>query len=184
LFGVIQGGYDRGPRKQCADQLLEIGFDGYGFGGWPLDADGKLAEDILAYTAELMRGFRYALGVGSPENILRCVEMGYRIFDCVLPTRDARHHRLYCFDEDLHRESPDPLAYSFLYIQDERYKRDARPLSEWCDCPCCVRYSRSYLHHLFDIRDTLALRLATMHNLRFYAQLMSRIRYKLENERG
>ncbi|MBN1580416.1 MAG: queuine tRNA-ribosyltransferase family protein [Anaerolineae bacterium] len=174
LFGVIQGGFDRALRKQCADQLLAIGFDGYGFGGWPLDGDGRLAEEILACTADLMSGFKYALGVGSPENIVRCVEMGYQIFDCVLPTRDARHHRLYCFNDPA-----DPFAYSFLYIQDEQYKRDARPLSEWCDCPCCTHYSRSYLHHLFDIRDTLALRLATMHNLRFYAQLMSNIRQRL-----
>ena len=174
LFGVIQGGYDRELRKQCADQLLEIGFDGYGFGGWPLDTNGRLAEDILAYTADMMCGLKYALGVGSPENIARCVEMGYQVFDCVLPTRDARHQRLYCFDDQ-----QDSLVYSFLYIQDERYKRDARPLSEWCDCPCCRHYSRSYLHHLFEIRESLALRLATMHNLRFYAQLMSRIQHKL-----
>ena len=173
LFGVIHGGYDDALRRQCAERLLSIGFDGYGFGGWPLDSDGSLALETLAYTASLMPDPlpKYALGVGSPEGIVRCVEMGYQIFDCVLPTRDARHQRLYCLDAD----SSTPFAYSFLYIQDEKYRRDPRPLSETCDCPCCTHYSRSYLHHLFDIRDPLALRLATLHNLRFYAQWMERL---------
>ncbi len=177
LFGVIQGGYDRPLRQRCAEQLLDIGFDGYGFGGWPLDASGRLAVETLAHTASLMPDhlFKYALGVGRPENIVRCAEMGYQIFDCVLPTRDARHQRLYCWDA-----GPDhSLAYSFLYIQDKRYRRDPRPISENCACPCCTHYSRSYLYHLFNIRETLSLRLATMHNLFFYAELMNRLRARI-----
>ena len=174
LFGVIQGGYLKRMRWQCAEALIDIGFDGYGFGGWPLDQEGHLAHSTLAYTARLMPDQlpKYALGVGSPPAIVQCAEMGYSIFDCVLPTRDARHQRLYCFDA----ESDDPFAYSFLYIGDARHKRDPRPLSGVCDCPCCARYSRSYLHHLFAIQDGLAQRLATLHNLRFYARLMERLR--------
>ena len=172
LFGIIQGGYAAAARRRCAEGLLPLGFDGYGFGGWPLDPEGNLAEETLAYTAGLMPEelYKYALGVGSPANVVRCWEMGYQVFDCVLPTRDARHKRLYC-------ENPDagPYAYSFLYLQDDVHKRDSRPVSEVCDCPCCTRYSRSYLHHLFQIRDVLAQRLATMHNLRFYARLMERL---------
>jgi queuine tRNA-ribosyltransferase len=174
LFGIIQGGYGKHLRWQCAEALIDIGFDGYGFGGWPLDLEGDLAHATLAYTARLMpdESYKYALGVGSPAAVAQCVEMGYNIFDCVLPTRDARHQRLYCWMP----EASDPLAYSFLYIQDKKHKRDTRPVSEGCDCACCVRYSRGYLHHLFEIQDALALRLATIHNLRFYAQLMDRLR--------
>jgi queuine tRNA-ribosyltransferase len=172
IFGIIQGGYDPAARRRCAEELLPLGFDGYGFGGWPLHPEGGLAEETLALTASLMPDPlpKYALGVGSPSNILRCWEMGYRVYDCVLPTRDARHQRLYC-------ENPEvgPYAYRFLYIQDDVHTRDSRPVSEHCDCPCCTHYSRSYLHHLFRVRDVLAQRLATMHNLRFYARLMERL---------
>ena len=175
LFGIIQGGYDERLRRRCAEGLLPMGFDGYGFGGWPLDLEGNLAADTLAYTAGLMpEGAKYALGVGSPEGIVRCWRMGYRLFDCVLPTRDARHQRLYCLDE----AEPDLLAHHFLYIQDDKHKRDSRPISEVCDCHCCTHFSRSYLHHLFEIQDGVAQRLATIHNLRFYAMLMKRLRQK------
>jgi queuine tRNA-ribosyltransferase len=169
---VIQGGFDRGARARCAAGLLSLDLDGFGFGGWPLTPEGDLAEDTLAYTAKLMPDAlpKYALGVGSPENVAHCYEMGYEIFDCVLPTRDARHHRLYVLDPDA------PLGYSYLYILDDTYKRDPRPLSELCDCACCARFQRSYLHHLFKIQDGLAHRLATIHNLRFYTQWMERLR--------
>lgn len=178
LFGVIHGGFDRTLRRRCADDLLPLGFDGFGFGGWPLEAENTLAVDTLAYTAALMPDDRpkYALGVGSPAHIAHCVELGYTIFDCVLPTRDARHHRLYVWCE-----AGDGLAHDYVYIRDDRYKRDPRPVSEWCDCLCCTHYARSYLHHLFEIGDTLALRLATIHNLRFYAQLMSKLQRKIKN---
>jgi queuine tRNA-ribosyltransferase len=173
LFGIIQGGYSKRLRWECAEALIDIGFDGYGFGGWPLDLDGDLAEPTLAYTAQLMPDGlpKYALGVGSPAYVSHCAAMGYDLFDCVLPTRDARRQRLYCW-----ADGSDPHASSFLYIGDAKYKRDPRPISDSCDCLCCSRYSRSYLHHLFQIQDALASRLATMHNLRFYAQLMEGLR--------
>ena len=176
LFGVIHGGSDERLRQRCAEELEEIGFDGYGFGGWPLDAAGKLVEETLAFTASLMPDHlpKYALGVGSPESIVRCCRMGYGIFDCVLPTRDARHQRLYCFDD---ADAPaGAIGYSFLYMQDDLHKRDARPISQACDCECCKHYSRSYLHHLFQIQDGLAQRLATIHNLRFYTMFVDRVR--------
>jgi queuine tRNA-ribosyltransferase len=132
-----------------------------------------LAESTLAYTARLMPDGlpKYALGVGNPAAVARCAGMGYDIFDCVLPTRDARHQRLYCYTG-----GDDPLAYGFVYSGDDKYKRDSRPVSEGCDCACCTGYSRSYLHHLFQIQDGLASQLATVHNLRFYAQLMEKLR--------
>ncbi len=177
LFGVVQGGYDREMRRRCAEELLPLGFDGFGFGGWPLTPEGALAEEIFAYTASLLPDPlpRFALGVGSPEHIVTCYRLGWRIFDCVLPTRDARHGRLYVWN------APDPgLAdlrtpdfYDFVYIRDEKHKRAWGPLSEACDCPCCRDYSLGYLHHLFDVDDPLGQRLATMHNLRFYTQLLA-----------
>jgi queuine tRNA-ribosyltransferase len=179
LFGVVQGGYDRALRKRCADALLPLGFDGYGFGGWPLTPDGELAAEILAYTASLTPDElpRWALGIGSPEHVVACYNMGWRIFDCVLPTRDARHGRLYVWNADdvarTHLRGND--FYHFVYIRDDKHKRAYGPLSEACDCPTCRRYSLSYLHHLFDVDDPLGQHLATMHNLRFYTQLMERL---------
>ena len=176
LFGVVQGGYDRQMRARCAEGLLPLAFDGFGFGGWPISPDGDLALDILTYTAELTPDAqpRFALGVGKPEHIVRCYLAGWRIFDCVLPTRDARRGRLYVFSGDSLDEVDlrSPSFYRFLYIRDEKHRREQQPISAACDCPCCRNYSLSYLHHLFDIGDPLGLRLATLHNLRFYTQLM------------
>jgi queuine tRNA-ribosyltransferase len=179
LFGVIQGGYDRQLRAACARQLLPLEFDGYGFGGWPLTPEGDLAHEILAYTASLSPPSlpRFALGVGKPEHIVRCYQVGWRIFDCVLPTRDARHGRLYTFAA-ANQEQVDVLSpgfYRFVYVRDKKHKRQSGPVSTACDCPCCQNYSLAYLHHLFDIGDPLALRLATLHNLRFYTQLLEHV---------
>jgi len=179
LFGVIQGGYDRALRRRCAEALLPLGFDGLGFGGWPLTPAGELAEEILACTAQLIPDElpRFALGVGKPEHIVRCYRLGWRLFDCVLPSRDARHGRLYVWNA-ARFDQIDLLApefYHFLYVRDEKHRRQKRPISEACDCPCCRDYSLAYLHHLFAVDDPLGLRLATMHNLRFYTQLLERV---------
>jgi queuine tRNA-ribosyltransferase len=179
LFGVVQGGYDRALRQQCAEALLPLGFDGFGFGGWPLTPEGELAGEILAFTAGLIPEHlpRFALGVGMPEHIVRCYGMGWRLFDCVLPTRDARHGRLYAWNAERAGEvdvrAPD--FYHFVYVRDEKHKRQGGPVSAACDCLCCRDYSLAYLHHLFDVGDPLGLRLATMHNLRFYTQLLERV---------
>ena len=123
---------------------------------------------------------RYAMGLGRPEEIVKCVSMGYTLFDCVIPTREARHQRLYVFKngmatrEGVRRE--DGRFYSFLYMLDEAHVRDKSPVDPDCDCVLCRRYSRAYLHHLFRIGDPQAFRLATAHNLRFYARLMELIR--------
>jgi queuine tRNA-ribosyltransferase len=172
LFGIIQGGGDEALRKECAAALIEMGFSGYGFGGWPLDGSGRLMEDILAYTAELMPDdmVKYAMGVGKPENIVACARMGYNLFDCVIPTREARNNRLYVFDGET------PFSYVYYYILDEAHIRDGAPVSTECDCLACRKYSRAYLHHLYKLGDSLGYRLATLHNLRFYTRLMEKIR--------
>ena len=96
LFAIIQGGNNEKLRKMCADELINIGFDGYAYGGWPME-NNVFMNEILEYTASLMPDTlpKYAMGVGKPIDIENCIKMGYNLFDCVLPTRDARHNRLY-----------------------------------------------------------------------------------------
>lgn len=173
LFGVVQGGMDFELRKQCAEALAEIGFEGYGFGGWPISDDGALVEAV-AWVAELLPNDvpKHALGIGKPENVVRAFRLGYDTFDCTIPTRDARQKRMYVFDDAPERVNLDDDFYHHIYIDDERHARDSEPVDATCDCLCCQRYSRAYLHHLFGINETLAFRLATLHNLRFYARMM------------
>ena len=177
LFGIIQGGGYFDLREKCAKALIGMGFDGYGFGGWPVDGSGGLIEDILAYTASLMPDGlpKYGMGIGKPDGIIKCHAMGYNLFDCVVPTREARHNRLYVFDND---PSGPTLEYKHYYILDDKHIRDESPVSGQCDCLLCQKYSRAYLYHLYKVGDSSAYRLATMHNLRFYTQLMERLREK------
>jgi len=183
LFAVVQGGADADLRRRCAEQLMGIGFDGYGFGGWPIDEGGCLI-DAVAQVAEIVgpQALKWALGVGKPENVVAAVAAGYQLLDCAIPTRDARHGRLYVFTDP-----PDQMAlsgkdfYEYVYIQDEVHVRDERPIDLTCACACCRQYSRGYVHHLFRIRDALAPRLATIHNLRFYARLMAELRRRSES---
>ena len=177
LFGIIQGGNDKALRKECAEALIQMGYSGFGFGGWPLDENGRLTEDILAYTAELIPSHmvKYAMGVGKPENIVACVKMGYNLFDCVIPTREARHNRLYVYNEEFEAQSNIDLNrefYHYMYPLDDVYRRDPRPISKLCDCHACNNYSRAYIRHLLSIGDGLGSRLATIHNLRFFTMLM------------
>ncbi len=175
LFGIIQGGSFADLRKKCAEALISLDFDGYGFGGWPVDANGELIEDILRYTAELMPDdkIKYAMGLGKPDGIVKCRAMGYDLFDCVIPTRDARHNRLYVFDRF---EGTGTSHHNFYILDDKKANmRDASPVAPDCDCFTCRHYSRAYLYHLFKIGDSLGYRLATIHNLRFYARLMEKI---------
>lgn len=180
LFAVIQGGGYKDLRKRCTEALLEIGFDGFGYGGWPLDKDNNLLAEIIGYTRELVPAHfpMHALGVGHPENVLACYDLGYEIFDSAMPTRDARHGRLYRFDAQTGLSGK---WLSYLYINDERHIRSDLPLEEYCDCLCCRRYSAGYLHHLFKQGDTLFMRLATLHNLRFMVRLTDRIRQRADN---
>ncbi len=180
LFGIVQGGNNPRLREECAAALREMNFDGYAFGGWPLDKNLNLLRDTLELTASLLPKDlpRYAMGIGKPENVVACARMGYSLFDSVIPTRDARHLRLYIFNApSLDRvRLTGKEFYTALYMQDRVHMRDKRPLSEVCDCHTCRNYSRAYLYHLFRIGDGLAPRLATIHNLRFYSQLMEILR--------
>jgi queuine tRNA-ribosyltransferase len=180
LFAVVQGGASEALRTSCADALLAIGFDGYGYGGWPLDADGNLVTEMLDLTRRLIPPHYplHGLGIGHPVNIATATALGYQTFDSALPTRDARRGRLYTLTESARAA---PLAASkswfrFLYITDDKYIKDARPVEEACDCPTCRRYSRGYLRHLYRANEATFQRLATIHNLRFMARLMDALR--------
>lgn len=184
LFGIVQGGSDPALRLECGRRLEEIGFDGYGFGGWPLDQTGAFRLDILKMAADAMpdHKVKYAMGLGRPEEIAALVDMGYSLFDCVIPTREARHQRLYTWvpgmDTPEGVRRPDGKFYKFLYILDDDHRREGGPVDERCDCVLCKNHSRAYLHHLFKVGDPYALRLATAHNLRFYGRLMELLRHE------
>lgn len=180
ILGVVQGGKFQDLRKYCTEELVKIGFDGLGYGGWPIEENGLFDLNSARTIAENTPDdyFLYGLGVGKPEDIAACAKLGFNIFDCVLPTRDARHGRVYVYNFDsiskiyLKRNK----FYSFYRPESGKYKDDLNPVSGACDCPLCRNYSRAYLYHLFRIGDFTAGRLATIHNLRFFSILMQRLR--------
>jgi len=179
LLGVVQGGPYPDLREYCTKKLVEIGFDGLGYGGWPIGANGKFdyqsAEIIKKNTPS--NYLLYGLGIGKPHEIVQMVKSGWHIFDCVLPTRDARHKRLYVYNStninniDINQSD----FYSYYVPDKEKHYRDSSPVSTACDCLLCQNYSRSYLAHLFRIGDSTAGRLASIHNLRFYSILMEKL---------
>ena len=177
IFGVIQDGGFPDLRRKCAEGLLEIGFDGFGYGGWPLDGKGNLLSEIVGLTRELVPNEfpMHALGIGHPLNLVETYRLGYDIFDCALPTRDARHGRLMRFTIPPEAPLEGKAWLEYVYMQDKKYIKDTRPISEFCDCPVCTHYSLGYLHHLFKTGDWLFYRLATLHNLRFMTQLTERL---------
>lgn len=165
LLGVVQGGENLKLRQLCTKELVDIGFDGLGYGGWPIQKGGQfnypVADVIRQNTPDDY--LLYGLGIGKPEEITNLVKSGWHIFDCVLPTRDARHRRLY-------------TSGGYYTPDKEKYYHDHRPVESDCDCLLCTHYSRAYLAHLFRIGDMTAGRLATIHNLRFYSRLMENLR--------
>ena len=180
IFAVVQGGNVEALRRQCARELAAIGFDGYGFGGWPLEADGSLLTEPLRWVAESLpaEAPKHALGIGRPDHVVSAFAAGYSIFDCALPTRDARHGRLYAFRDGwaARRPSPGDDFYRAVRIHDPPYRVDHAPIEDGCDCPLCARHTAAYLHHLFKVGDLSAERLATLHNLRFYVRLFELLR--------
>lgn len=179
LLAVVQGGMNRDLRKECLDRLEEIGFDGYGFGGYVVEENG-VNMGISEYLASILPNdkIKFALGNGMPIEIAKMYKQGWNIFDCTLPTRDARNKRLYVFDKipTSYEDLVNPDTYGYVYINREKYIRDKTPIDENCDCFTCKNYSKGYLNHLFKIEDTSALRLATVHNLRTYSRLMDYIK--------
>jgi queuine tRNA-ribosyltransferase len=187
LYGVIQGGRSPQLRRQCAEALLEMGFDGFGYGGWPVDESGALLHDMLALTRELVPAQypMHALGVGHPGSVVACARLGYMLFDSALPTRDARRGRLYTFKSD----KPEITGtradwFEMIYIDDKHHLKSRQPLSTVCDGICCTGYSRGYLHHLKRLEEGLFYRLATVHNLTFMSRLTSLLRIEAQQNRA
>lgn len=181
LFGVVQGGKILSERKRCAEGLVAIGFDGYGLGGRHIDTDGTFLEDVVAAIPMYLPedNIRFALGVGTPDDIVRFHRAGWDMFDCVIPTREGRHGRLFIMSDEpsISKQSSDQKSfYQTINIKNEQFERDFTPVDPTCDCTLCTKYTRAYLKHLLKVGEPLALRLASEHNLRFYMRLMERLR--------
>lgn len=176
IFGVVQGGMIPELRKYCAAELAQFNFDGYGFGGRHIDAQGNFLEEIIRVTADAIPedALRFALGIGTPEDIVRCYELGWDMFDCVIPTREGRHGRLFLWNPRGSLEQRD--FFTTINIRNEQYKQDDTTVDQTCDCTLCTSYTPSYLHHLFRVGEPLALVLASEHNLRFYLRLVAVLR--------
>ena len=172
LFGIIQGGMYAELREQSLNGLCEIGFDGYAIGGLSVGEPIELMLDILDQIALKMPEDkpRYLMGVGTPENIVEAVCKGIDMFDCVMPTRNARNGHLF-------------TEYGDIRIKNTKYKLDQLPLDENCNCYTCRNYSRAYLHHLSRTNEILGARLNTKHNLYYYQYLMKGLRLAIEEAR-
>ena len=172
LFGIIQGGMYPGLREDSLNALCEIGFDGYAIGGLSVGEPIELMLEILDRITSKMpeKKPRYLMGVGTPENIVQAVCEGIDMFDCVMPTRNARNGHLF-------------TEYGDIRIKNATYKLDQLPLDETCNCYTCKNYSRAYLHHLSKTNEILGARLNTKHNLYYYQSLMKGLRLAIEEER-
>ena len=168
LSAVVQGAGYLDLREKCAKELVNMGFDGYNFGGYVVDSKGNLVVDEMQKVVENIPAekFKYVMGVGKPNDIKKCAELGYTVFDTVLVTRNARHGSLYSFDKD---EEENYL----MRITNSAYSKDETPVDSTCDCECCKNHSRAYLHYLLKIGEPTGYILATIHNLRFYQRLIS-----------
>lgn len=172
LFGIVQGGMYPHLRHISAEGLRELGFDGYAIGGLAVGEPPAERLGILDHTVPLLPAHapRYLMGVGKPEDIIEAVRRGVDLFDCVLPTRNARNGHLFTRHGDIR-------------IRNSRYRADSRPLDETCSCYTCRHYSRAYLRHLDQCHETLGARLNTIHNLHYYQDLMRDLRDAIANGR-
>ena len=172
LFGIVQGGTHADLRKESARQLTEISFDGYAIGGLAVGEPNEIMYEMLDETIpELPEDkSRYLMGVGTPQNILEAVERGVDMFDCVLPTRNARHGYLY-------------TSQGVVRIKGEEHKEAFIPLDPECDCYTCKNHTRAYLRHLQNAGEPLGVRLNSLHNVAFYLRLMKQIREAIQFDR-
>ena len=171
LFGIVQGGMYEHLRKESIDGLLDIGFDGYAIGGLSV---GEPKEEMMA-TLDVIHNKmpvdkpRYLMGVGTPEDLVEAVRRGIDMFDCVMPTRNARNGHLF-------------TTFGVVKIRNSQYEFDSQPLDPDCACYTCQNYSRAYLRHLDKCKEMLGSRLNTIHNLYYYLSLMQRLRDAIEKQ--
>ena len=165
LFGIVQGGMFEALRDESLAGLEAIGFDGYAIGGLSVGEPKADMQRILAHTAPRLPAAkpRYLMGVGTPEDLIRGVLAGIDMFDCVLPTRNARNGWLF-------------TRFGDVKIRNAQYKEDTAPLDATCSCYCCTNFTRAYLHHLQRAKEILGARLGTIHNLHYYQVLMRELR--------
>lgn len=181
LFGIVQGGVNRELRQEHAKALVKIGFDGYAIGGLAVgESEKEMLTTLDATVPELPEDKpRYLMGVGKPHQIVATVARGIDLFDCVLPTRNARHGQLYIWRRPLRQSDltkTTAFFYSELKIGQSRFRLDQRPLDPLCRCFTCTTFTRAYLRHLFQTHEPLGQRLATIHNVTFYLDLMKQLR--------
>jgi queuine tRNA-ribosyltransferase len=168
-FGIVQGGMFEKLREESAAELIDMNFEGYAIGGLSVGEPKEDMMRVLKHTAPLLptNKARYLMGVGTPEDLVEGVAAGIDMFDCVLPSRNARNGWLF-------------TRFGDLRLRNTRYKTDMRPIDASCDCYACKNFSRSYIHHLQKVDEILGARLATIHNLHYYLALMSDMREAIE----
>ncbi len=171
LFGIVQGGVYNDLRKQSAEELIEMDFDGYAIGGLSVGEPKELMYEVINYTTPLLPYDkpRYLMGIGDLLDVLEAVSAGIDMFDCVMPTRNARNGTLF-------------TSRGRISIKREEFKTDPEPLDPECECHTCKNYSKAYLRHLFMSREILSMRLNTIHNLHFYLDFFKRMRQSIEKE--
>ncbi|MCW7754617.1 tRNA guanosine(34) transglycosylase Tgt [Desulfobotulus sp. H1] len=172
LFGIVQGGMFTDLRKRSAEELVALDFPGYAIGGLSVGEPTELMYEMGAFTLPLLPDSRprYIMGVGTPENLVELVSLGADMFDCVMPSRNARNGKLF-------------TRYGDINIANSRFRMDEKPLDETCTCYTCRHYSRAYLRHLFKSRELLAYRLNTLHNIHYYLDLMRCMRAAILEDR-
>ncbi len=172
LFGIVQGGMHEALRDLSLAGLVEIGFDGYAIGGLSVGEPKQDMKRMLAHSAPRLPADkpRYLMGVGTPEDIVAAVCAGIDMFDCVLPTRNARNGWIY-------------TQHGTIKLRNAQYRTDARPLDAACACYTCRNFSRAYLHHLQKVNEILGARLNTWHNLHYFLELMRGLRTAIEQRR-
>ena len=172
LFGIVQGGMYADLRERSAREIIEVGFDGYALGGVSVGETKALMYEMIDATIPCLPGDkpRYIMGVGTPADLVRCVGSGIDMFDCVLPTRNARNGMLF-------------TSSGKVIIKNARHAEESIPVDEHCDCYTCRNYSRAYLRHLYMAGEILSARLNTIHNLHFYFTLMKEMREAIHEDR-
>jgi queuine tRNA-ribosyltransferase len=172
LFGIVQGGMYKDLRQRSAGELVAMDFDGYALGGLSVGEDRNTRLRVITETRDLLPDDKpvYLMGVGTPEDLVDAVMLGVDMFDCVMPTRNARNGTLF-------------TSMGKLNIKNACYTEDTRPIDESCRCYTCTNYSRGYLRHLYMARELLAYRLNTIHNIFYYSHLMEEIRKAIEEDR-
>jgi len=170
LFGIVQGGMFKELRESSSQALIELGFDGFAIGGLSVGEPVETMLEIADFTLPKLPDEKpkYIMGTGTPENLIELVALGADMFDCVLPTRNARNGQVFS-------------QQGTLNISNAKYRHDTDPLEPGCDCYTCRNFSAAYLHHLFGCDELLAYRLATIHNLSFVSSLMAKIRGAIQD---